>query len=116
MTPAHLTGWYGTPMSYSKAQGQRYHALKRARDRYGVDLGEDGYRALVLAILRRSPNAQCFGRETLSFTRWRVRHEGVWMDAIYDRKRHQIVTFLPAGTFEARGYSEVGPCPPAPRP
>jgi hypothetical protein len=113
MSRPHLTGWYGTPLPYCKAQGERYHSLKRAREHYGLDLGEVGYREACDAIERAknrggTDDAICFGRQSLTITYWRVQVRGVWMDAVYTRKRHQIVTFLPAGTFERRGLKPVG--------
>lgn len=84
----------------TKAQAQRKHAMKRARERYDVWLTDRDYDALVFQI--QQSQAVLVFNESVRVGHFIVTHEGVHMLACYDRNRKTIATFLP---YEAlKGY------------
>lgn len=76
-----------------KADAEYHHAVKRARERYGVDLRQPDYDRLVKAI--QTNRAQFVERQSNRVSLWVVRHAETPMVAVYDTHRHMIVTFLP---------------------
>jgi hypothetical protein len=80
----------------SKLHNERRHAKIRAAQRYGLTLNRHQYRAIVDKI--RGAKAQFLGRESARLTHWAVEWEGRTLHAVYDSKRHAIVTFLPPGS------------------
>lgn len=86
----------------SKLLNQRIHAKRRAEERFGLKLNRDDYRELVLKI--RGGKAEFLGRESLRLTHWAVEWSGQSMHAVYDSKRHNVVTVMyPGSTFASNG-------------
>jgi hypothetical protein len=84
----------------TKAECQRRHAMKRARERYDVHLNIEHYIELVKQI--QSSQAPKVFKESNRLGHFLVKHGGTEMIAVYDNQRKTIVTFLP---FEAlKGY------------
>jgi predicted RNA-binding protein associated with RNAse of E/G family len=76
----------------SKKLAQRAHARKRISQRFGFALNRHEIHALVLQI--QNGAAVSLGRQSCSRSHWMVTHEGTQMHAVYDNKRHVIVTVL----------------------
>lgn len=72
---------------------QLKHAVRRAKERYGLYLTKHDYLNLVSQV--RQGKATCVGRDSLRVTVWVVAHIGVEMLAVYDSVRGRIATFLP---------------------
>ena len=74
----------------------RKHAIRRALERYDVDLDRRSYYEIV-SIIQMSKKGlfEFIQRETCSRTHWWVQWRGVWMVAVYNSTGGHICTFLP---------------------
>jgi hypothetical protein len=86
-------------MSKNKSESQVVHALRRAAERYGLELNESTYRELVNRIRKpgRKGNkpAILVERQSLRVSVWDIDLDGKMVRVVYDRTRKNIVTFLP---------------------
>jgi hypothetical protein len=77
----------------NKADQQRAHLRRRARDRFGVDLHQQAEAALVAQI--QSGSAPFVERQTNRVGVFTVTlPNGQMANAVYDSARHQVVTLL----------------------
>lgn len=80
-----------------REKSQFAHCQRRARQRYGIELTEDLYRAWIDAIqgrnnaIRRRP----LGKESLRLTHFAIAHGDIEIPVVYDRKTKTIKTVLP---------------------
>jgi hypothetical protein len=80
----------------TKTQAIRRHAIRRAGERYGVDLSPKMHGELSAAIRANNDALAIFAeRQSRNKTMWFVKLEQHWTLAIYDKIRGRIVTFLP---------------------
>ena len=84
-----------------KSKAQRAHAIRRARERYGIDLNRDQYTALC-ASLRKGAGI-FLGRQSNRLTVWRLVVAERACNVVYDKQRGTIVTFLPLDITNAHG-------------
>lgn len=77
-----------------KALAQRLHAKKRASQRFGLALTTADLRQIAESI--RRGNSTPIERQSNRVTLHRVEFKGEQYRVVYDRKRKEIVTFLPA--------------------
>jgi hypothetical protein len=105
-------GYYATSKKgwKSKAESEFKHAQRRARERYDIDLHQDRYTQLCKQI--ESGQGEFLGKQSLRLSVWRIQTvdsngDKVSPVVIYDKSRHQIVTFLPPGITNAKGV-ELG--------
>lgn len=99
-----------------KAAVQRGHAIRRAKERYGLRLDETMLHEFVIRIRRRIQSLANGGRNDVS-TRalyvgdqglnsiWRVHYLGEWMWVIYDGETKEIATFLPRHIKHVKGFN-----------
>ena len=83
-------------MRHTKTINQRFHAKRRARERFGLELNRQDLREIAGQI-QNGKDARLLGQESLRLSHWMVSYQGTEMHAVYDKKRHQVVTFLPVG-------------------
>lgn len=88
-------------------ESQRKHAVRRALERYGVDLSGNDLREIVLLIQKNKSVVIA----TQSHTRavHDIVYGGVRYRAVYHKKTKQISTFLPPGE-ETRPYITNAQC------
>lgn len=77
----------------SKTKAQAIHARKRARERLGLELGDDTHRRIVGVI--QSSRSRVVERQSHRVTVHDVDLDGATYRVVYDRHRKQVVTFLP---------------------
>lgn len=82
------------PRRGDKRLRQVSHALRRARDRYDLDLNEEDLNAMVRQIQTKT-NAQHIYTQSNRVTLWLVQYQGQQCRVVYDRSRKVIVSFLP---------------------
>lgn len=95
----------------SKAVAEMRHAIRRATERYDLDLTEDSYLKLCRQV--QDGKGQFLGRQTNRLTVWRItadresrfEKEAVTANVVYDKLRHRIVTFLPPEAVDAWGVA-----------
>lgn len=93
----------GRRPALSKQAAQFRHAVKRARERYGLELDRDQYMVLCQQI--QDGVGEYLGRQSNRLTVWRIGYGGCSYNVVYDKQRHRIVTFLPPGIIDAKGVS-----------
>ena len=78
-----------------KPHTSRLHAIKRAKERYGLNLSIEDIKRIELRIRNQS---ECFFLDRQSKTRstWLVRTEGVIAVVIYNNNQKCLSTFLNA--------------------
>lgn len=81
-------------MAMEKARSQRRHANRRAEERYGIIYGPMLREALIQQI--QAGRGAFLKRQSLRLTVWELAVEGQVVRVVYDSKRQEIVTFLPA--------------------
>jgi hypothetical protein len=86
----------------TKAEAQRRHAKRRAKERIGINLDDEFYDELVLMIQRGK--AEFAGRDSKAFSKWRFYFNSKPYIAVYDKKRKTIVTFLPPYQLDTFHY------------
>jgi len=79
-------------MREPKAKTQLRHAIRRARERFGLYLNEDKMRGIAKKI--RHGEAEFFDKQSLRVSRFKVCVDGVEMVAVYDKRRGTVVTVL----------------------
>jgi hypothetical protein len=77
----------------NKRQGERRHAKKRLRQRYGINAGSKFLSQMISMI--RSQKAVLIRRQSLRVSLYWVTINDVRYKVVYDRKRKMIVTALP---------------------
>lgn len=84
-------------MAKSKAELQRRHAVRRAWDRFQIDLNEQMRRTLINDI-RRGKNrkyVEHVDKQSHRVSVWRFIWQGRDVAVVYDRQRKELVTFMP---------------------
>lgn len=96
----------------TKAEAQRRHARRRAAERFGCALTDEDMDALVARIQAQGVDRRPLARQSLRLTVWEVDlPNGRIAAAVYDKNRHEIVTFTPLAWWEKGqddGNSEIG--------
>ena len=77
----------------SKSKSQKDHAIRRARERYGLYVTSNDYIEACRRI--RGGKAKFVDRESNRVSRFRVELAGMEVPVIYDSLRGTIVTVLP---------------------
>lgn len=77
----------------SKKKCEEIHAIKRCGQRFNIDLTPKQLRTITQGI--GGKNSKFIKRLSLRVTAWQTNINGNDMIALYDTKRHTIVTFLP---------------------
>lgn len=91
----------------SKIQNQIYHARRRAKERYNLELTQDLHRLLVRKI--QDQRGTYLGRRSKRTSVWEVTHLKQTYKVVYDKIRKVIVTFLPVKKHVQRyGKPKVG--------
>lgn len=79
---------------------QRFHARKRASERFGLDLTWAEYNGLCLKLGKQyqQPTDDCvlLNQQSHRLWRWAIWFKGEWMPVVFDNELRNIVTFLPA--------------------
>jgi hypothetical protein len=78
----------------SKKVGQRIHARRRARQRYGATLARRDLDAIVELIRGGQSEPVNIRSTSLRVSGHRVTYAGRTWIVVYDRSRHSIATFL----------------------
>lgn len=81
-----------------KEVAQRFHAKKRATQRYGIQLTTQKQAAIVKLIQRGK--ARWLKTQSNRITHWAVEWEGQIIPVVYDKIRKQLVTVLPLEALE----------------
>lgn len=83
----------------SKRKAQQRHARRRARERYGIELGRSTRQEIITAI--HGGRSTFIRRQSHRVTVHDVLlDDGDHVRVVYDSQRHEVVTFLPR-PFEA---------------
>ena len=80
-------------MKKSKAKNQRAHAKRRLRERHGILAHNDTRKVLIKAV--QDQEAKLIERQSNRVTVWEHVVGGELFRFVYDKKRKEIVTFLP---------------------
>lgn len=82
-------------MSNDKRSQQR-HAIKRARERYGLTVTADDLEDLARRIRHEPPDETVtfVGRQTRRVSAYRAQLHGVEVAVLYDKHTHTVMTFL----------------------
>ena len=75
-------------------KGIRDHARRRANQRYGVSIN-DAKRRKIINLIHSGKVGQFVKRLSLRITEWEIPLDGETFRVLYDKKRKDIVTFLP---------------------
>lgn len=79
-------------MSKNKADCQRIHATKRAKERFDLDLNSKDYDQLVNMI--QKGKAKFLRKQSNRVSLFNVNFKEQDMDIVYDKNRKTVVTFL----------------------
>lgn len=71
-----------------------HHSIKRAKQRYNLDLNEHQVREISNIISQQRPNCVWLSTQSNMKSRWAVKYKDVIIPVIYDKNRHIIVTIL----------------------
>lgn len=77
----------------NKLKAERIHAKSRFWERFDITLNKRDYRELCEQI--KSGKAQFINRQSNRVTKWLVKYKNEQIIAVYDKIRHQIITFYP---------------------
>lgn len=77
----------------TKSRSEREHAKKRAFERYGLILNREDL--MIIADLIRQNKACLIYRSSRRITVWQLSYKSTEVVLVYDKFRHEIVTFLP---------------------
>ncbi|HEX7277887.1 MAG TPA: hypothetical protein VF244_10975 [Acidimicrobiales bacterium] len=77
----------------TKRDAERLHARIRARERYGIELGEASRSAIIRSI--QTGTSTIVERQTNRVSVHDVDLDGQVVRVVYDRARKELVTFLP---------------------
>ena len=80
-------------MAKSKKEAERKHSKRRAYERYNFELTKE-MRSRIIGIIRNQ-KASFLGRTSRNRTIWMVELDRKFFKVVYDKKRHELVTFLP---------------------
>lgn len=83
----------------SKKAAQNKHAKKRAEERFGLKLNKTDIRQIVSCIQEKRDSVTFVKTISNRISVWRVALNDAIALALYDKKRKNIVTFLPE-TYE----------------
>ena len=75
--------------------GYLIHTIRRATDRYGLQLNEAEYAALSLRVAVRDDGCVLLSGVYLGRERWAIWYKGEWIAVIFDPAQGRIVTVLP---------------------
>jgi hypothetical protein len=75
----------------NKRRARKAHLIRRARERFGLELTNEDLIAIKRQITAQS--AVCLREGTTSEV-WLVHYQGVYMRAAYDPLRNQMTTFM----------------------
>ena len=82
----------------TKAESQRWHAKRRARERYHLDINRFVYKTIIADIL--SGKAKKLEKQTHRVTTYLIRIEDEEYPIAFDKIRKEIITFLPVEYLE----------------
>ena len=82
-------------MTPKKAKSQRKHAIKRALQRYDLDINQEKLVELVQSI--QNGKAKFLEKQSLRVSIFEVEVNGKKTRVVYDKIRKTIVSFLPLG-------------------
>ena len=74
------------------------HAKAAAEERYGISLNKEARREIVRKI--QTGDADFISRSSNNRTLWKVDHNEVTMNVVYDKARHALCTVLPKNAWE----------------
>lgn len=77
----------------NKVEAERVHAKRRAKERFGLNLTKD-VRDLLRGKIKRGEGT-FISRRSRRISIWRISYENIFYRVVYDKDRHEIVTFLP---------------------
>lgn len=69
------------------------HAIKRARERYGIEFKPRDLARIAEAVQRNE--ASLIGYANNGMTVWKLKYKDTWMRLVIDKTFYKIVTFLP---------------------
>ncbi len=109
----------------NKAMSEKHHAIKRARERYGIFLDENAYHFIINCIQRgvsqfeKHHSKRCSQHKVslppqiyehmLTNPVVPKNHDGsIDMRVVYDRRRQQLKTVLPWVSDNKRNYYTIG--------
>lgn len=82
---------------FDKRNAQILHAIRRARERYGLELSIADIESLAKII--RTQTTKKVKALSNSRTVHELTYQGITVLVIYDKKRHTLVTFLPRSDY-----------------
>lgn len=100
-----LERWLGKPGDKSRAEFE--HTVKRAKERYDLDLDAALYQRLCVRVRGQEAGCSFLGRQSTRVSVWAILEQGRRLLACYDKKRHRIVTLLPPDAIDAHGICLV---------
>lgn len=85
-----------------KEHCERIHAKRRAEERLGLKLNREQYRLLRDRIMARGPGITLLEKQSRRISKFAVMlDDGRTVPVIWDRKRNEIVTFLPVEALQS---------------
>lgn len=78
------------------------HAIRRARERYALDLTSDDIVRMSDQIASDVPCAEYIESKTRDISRWRVIIRGLWLDVMFNAETRQVLTVFPRPKHEKR--------------
>ena len=88
----------------SKTEKQQLHAKRRAEDRFGIKLNQENHLILIKQI--QTGKACFYENQSHRITAWIQEINGQIFKSIYDKSRHQLVTFLYPTEEEIETYKK----------
>jgi hypothetical protein len=85
----------GGSMRRSKKECEVIHAKRRLYERYGLELKKDQRERIIQFIRKRDARARFVKRMSLRLSCYFVWAYERWLPLVYDKRRHELVTFLP---------------------
>ncbi len=77
----------------SKTRAERIHATNRLEERYGIEYTAELRKSLISKILNNETINQF--KQSNRVCRHIILHDKVFYNVVYDKKRQEIITFLP---------------------
>lgn len=81
--------------NFDKRNAEILHAIRRARERYGLELSVADIEDLARLIQKQATKRVKAVSNTRVIHELECQNRTVWV--VYDKKRHTLVTFLPRG-------------------
>ena len=75
-------------------KGIRLHARQRAVERYGVSIS-DAKRRKIINLIHAGKTGRFVKRRSVRVSEWEIPLDGETFRVLYDKRRKEIVTFLP---------------------